>query len=182
MRSPLGPDEGWRFKRGRLIHRLLQSLPDLAPDARRAAAARFLASPAHCLSGDERAEIAEVTMAVLEDSAFAPLFGPGSRAEVPVVGLVGGPVDAGGAPQAVSGQVDRLLVTEAAVLVVDYKTNRPAPGAETEVAPLYLRQMAAYRAVLAGVYPDRRIDCALLWTDGPRLMHLSPAILSGHAP
>ncbi|MCH8154530.1 MAG: PD-(D/E)XK nuclease family protein, partial [Proteobacteria bacterium] len=182
VRSPLGPDEGWRFKRGRLIHRLLQSLPDLAPDARRAAAARFLASPAHGLSGDERAEIAEVTMAVLEDSAFAPLFGPGSRAEVPVVGLVGGLVDAGGAPQAVSGQVDRLVVTAAAVLVVDYKTNRPAPAAETGVAPLYLRQMAAYRAVLAGVYPDRRIDCALLWTDGPRLMQLSPAILSGHAP
>ncbi len=178
MRSPLGPDEGWRFKRGRLNHRLLQSLPDLAPDARRAAAARFLASPAHGLSADERAEIAEVTMAVLEDSAFAPLFGPGSRAEVPVVGLV----EVGGALQAVSGQVDRLLVTEAAVLVVDYKTNRPAPGTETEVAPLYLRQMAAYRAVLAGVYPDRRIDCALLWTDGPRLMQLSPAILSGHAP
>ncbi|MEE8248312.1 MAG: UvrD-helicase domain-containing protein, partial [Alphaproteobacteria bacterium] len=150
VRSPLGPDEGWRFKRGRLIHRLLQSLPDLAPDARRAAAARFLASPAHSLSGDERAEIAEVTMAVLEDSAFAPLFGPGSRAEVPVVGLVGGLVDAGGTPQAVSGQVDRLVVTEAAVLVVDYKTNRPAPEAETGVAPLYLRQMAAYRAVLAG--------------------------------
>ena len=178
VRSPLGPDEGWRFKRGRLIHRLLQSLPDLAPDARRAAAARFLASPAHGLSGDERAEIAEVTMAVLEDSTFAPLFGPGSRAEVPVVGLV----DAGGTRQVVSGQVDRLVVTAAAVLVVDYKTNRPAPAAETEVAPLYLRQMAAYRAVLAGVYPDRRIDCALLWTDGPRLMHLSPAILSGHAP
>ncbi|MEE9209905.1 MAG: 3'-5' exonuclease, partial [Kiloniellales bacterium] len=71
VRSPLGPDEGRRFKRGLLIHRLLQSLPDLAPEARRAVAARFLASPAHGLSAEERAEIAEVTMAVLEDSAFA---------------------------------------------------------------------------------------------------------------
>ncbi len=178
VRSPLGPDEGRGFRRGLLVHRLLQSLPELAPDARRAAAARFLASPVHGLSAAERTEIAEVTMAVLEDPRFAQLFGPGSRAEVPIVGLV----ESRGGPQAVSGRVDRLLVSEEAVLVVDYKCNRPAPRTETEAAPVYLRQMAAYRAVLAAVYPDRRIDCALLWTDGPRLMQLSPAILTGNAP
>ena len=64
------------------------------------------------------------------------------------------------------------------VLVVDYKTNRPAPRDEAGVAPVYLRQMAAYHAVLSEIYPDRRIDCALLWTDGPHLMQLSPAILN----
>ncbi|MEE9210807.1 MAG: double-strand break repair helicase AddA [Kiloniellales bacterium] len=181
VRSPLGPDEGRRFKRGLLVHRLLESLPDLAPDQRRAAAARFLASPGHGLTRAERAEIEAVTLAVLEDPAFAPLFGPGSRAEVPIVGLVGSGGPAGPA-QVVSGQVDRLLVTEDRVLVVDYTTSRPAPATEAEVAGVYLRQMAAYRAVLARVYPDRRIDCALLWTDGPRLMQLSPAILSQCAP
>ncbi len=63
------------------------------------------------------------------------------------------------------------------IRVVDYKTNRPAPATEAGVAPVYLRQMAAYRIVLSKIYPDLRIDCALLWTDGPRLMQLSPAIL-----
>jgi ATP-dependent helicase/nuclease subunit A len=178
VRSPLGPDEGWRFKRGLLVHRLLQSLPDLAPDRRRAAAQRFLASPGHGLSTAERAEIEAVTLAVLEDPAFAPLFGPESRAEVPIVGLV----DSDGSAEVVSGQVDRLLVAADRVLVVDYKTSRPAPATEAGVAGVYLRQMAAYRAILARVYPDRRIDCALLWTDGPRLMLLSPAILSRCAP
>jgi ATP-dependent helicase/nuclease subunit A len=174
VRSPLGPDEGQRFKRGRLVHRLLQSLPDLAPAARAAAAARFLASPAHDLDPEQRAEIAAVSLAVLDDPAFAALFGPGSRAEVPIVGLI----DSGDGPQAVSGQVDRLVVTPDSVLVVDYKTNRPAPAAEAEVAPVYLRQMAAYHTVLSKIYPSFRIDCALLWTDGPRLMQLSPAILA----
>jgi ATP-dependent helicase/nuclease subunit A len=173
VRSPLGADEGRRFKRGRLVHRLLQSLPDLAPGARAAAAARFLASPAHDLDAEQRAEIAAVTLAVLDDPALAALFGPGSRAEVPIVGLI----DSADGPQAVSGQVDRLLVAEDSVLVVDYKSNRPAPATEAEVAPVYLRQMATYHTVLSEIYPDHRIDCALLWTDGPRLMQLSPAIL-----
>ena len=177
LRSPLGPDEGRRFKRGRLVHRLLQSLPELAPAARAAAAARFLASPVHDLDPEQRAEIAAVSLAVLDDPAFAALFGPGSRAEVPIVGLI----DSGDGPQAVSGQVDRLVITPDSVLVVDYKTNRPAPAAEAEVAAVYLRQMAAYRTVLSKIYPDLRIDCALLWTDGPRLMQLSPAILAAQA-
>ena len=177
VRSPLGPDEGRRFKRGRLVHRLLQSLPDLAPDARAAAAARFVASPAHDLSAEERAEIAAVTLSVLDDPAFAALFGPDSRAEVPIVGLI----DSRDGPQTISGQIDRLVVGADSVLVVDYKTNRPAPQDEAAVAPVYLRQMAAYHAVLSEIYPDRRIDCALLWTDGPHLMQLSPAILNSQA-
>jgi ATP-dependent helicase/nuclease subunit A len=36
--------------------------------------------------------------------------------------------------------------------------------------PAYLRQMAIYVAVLAEVFPDRPIEAALVWTDGPKLM------------
>ena len=56
---------------------------------------------------------------LLDDPRFSPLFLPGSRAEVPIVGrLRSGTV-------AVSGQVDRLVVTDDSVLMADYKTNRP---------------------------------------------------------
>jgi len=68
------------------------------------------------------------------------------------------------------------------VLIVDFKTVRPAPAAEEEVPALYLRQLATYRAALARIYPDRPVDCALLWTDGPFLMPLSPALLDRHLP
>ncbi len=176
--SPLGREQGRRFLRGRLIHRLLQSLPDLPGGARPAAAARFLLAGGHDLSAAQRAEIAAATLAILEDADFAPLFGPGSQAEVPVVGVIG----QGAAAEVVSGQVDRLVVEHDRVHIIDFKTNRPAPARESEAAPLYLRQMAAYRAVLTGVYPEHRIECYLLWSDGPRLMHLSDASLSAHAP
>jgi ATP-dependent helicase/nuclease subunit A len=82
----------------------------------------------------------------------------------------------------ISGQVDRLCVTAEAVTILDYKTNRPPPERIEEVAPLYLRQMAAYRAVLQKVYPGREVRAALLWTDGPSLMVLPDEALDRHLP
>lgn len=167
VRSPVGVDaaaERVRFQRGRLIHRLLQSLPDLPEPARAEAARRYLARPAWQLTADEIEALAGETLAVIAEPGFAALFGPGSRAEVPVVGLVGRHV--------VSGQVDRLVVTATDVLVVDYKTNRPPPTDVADVSDAYLRQMAAYRGALKDLYPGRPVRCALLWTDGPRLMEL----------
>jgi ATP-dependent helicase/nuclease subunit A len=173
VRSPVGQDataERVRFQRGRLIHRLLQSLPDISDDTARAEAARrYLARPAWQLGPNEQEAIAAETLAVLSEPSFSALFGPNSRAEVPVVGLVGRHI--------VSGQVDRLVVTEDEVLVVDYKTNRPPPLHVSDVAEGYLRQMAAYRGALADLYPGRPVRCVLLWTDGPRVMELPSARL-----
>ncbi len=178
VRSPLGSDEGRRYRRGRLIHRLLQSLPELPGEARAAAAARFLQRRLLGLTAEEQNEIRETTLAVVTDARFAALFGPMSRAEVPLTGVIDGRLG----PQVVSGQVDRLLVVKDRILAVDYKTNRPAPREEAEVPAVYLRQMAAYRALLLEVYPGKTVDCLLLWTDGPRLMQLSNALLEHHAP
>jgi ATP-dependent helicase/nuclease subunit A len=163
--SPLGPDsDTTRFQRGLLIHRLMQSLPDLALDAREPAARRFLAQKIHGLDPAEQDAIARETLAVLTHPEFAALFGPGSRAEVPVVGLVDG--------RALNGRIDRLVVTDDAVLIVDYKTNRPPPTEAADVSPAYVEQLAAYRAALERIYPGRRVRTLLLWTDGPRLMEL----------
>jgi ATP-dependent helicase/nuclease subunit A len=178
VRSPLGTDEGQRFRRGLIVHRLLQTLPDLPPDRRHAAGRRFLERPVHGLSGTERDSILAETLAVMDAADFAPLFAPGSRAEVPVVGTIEGAAGS----KVISGQIDRLAVTDDRVLIVDYKTGRQPPRREADVPAPYLRQMAAYRALLVEIYPNRRIDCFLLWTDGPHLMQLSPARLAEHAP
>jgi ATP-dependent helicase/nuclease subunit A len=163
-----------RFKRGLLVHRLLQSLPELPAGEREDMARRFLALPAHGLSTEEQDEIRRETLAVLGHPDFAAIYGPGSQAEVPLVGLVEG--------HALSGQIDRLVVEDDRVLVVDFKTLRPPPATEAEVAPIYLRQLALYRAALGQIYPGRQIRCALLWTEGPRLMPISPERLAGCPP
>ena len=174
VRSPLGSDEGAGFARGRIIHRLLQTLPALAPNARAKATRRYLARPVLALGGDAQAEIAEETLRVLDDPEFQALFGEDSLAEVSVVGEVNG--------HALSGQIDRLVVTGDTVLIVDYKTNRGPPGKVSATPEIYLRQMAAYRAVIAGIYPRHAVRCALLWTDGPSLMAIDDGLLDGYAP
>jgi ATP-dependent helicase/nuclease subunit A len=170
--SPLADTD--RYRRGRLIHRLLQSLPERPGGERAAAMARFLAQPSLALSDAERAEIAAEVTAVLEAPAIAHAFGPGSRAEVPLAGVVDG--------QVIAGQVDRLVVAPDEVLVIDYKTNRAPPVTPDQVPAAYLRQMAAYGALLRQIYPGRRVRCALLWTQGPRLMPLDEAALASYAP
>ena len=102
VRSPLGTDDGQRFKRGRLIHALLQTLPDLAPEARERAAKGYLARAVHGLEAQAQEEIAAETLAILDHPEFAHFFGTHSRAEVPIVGEVG--------TEVISAQVDRLAV------------------------------------------------------------------------
>src|SRR3546814_3953982 len=57
-----------------------------------------------------------------------------------------------------AGQIDRLAVADDGILMVDYKSNRPPPATAERVAPVYLRQMAAYRALLREIYPGLRSE------------------------
>ncbi len=105
---------------------------------------------------------------------LAPLFGPGSKAEVPLTGVVEGHV--------VGGLVDRLAVLPDRVLVADFKTNRRPPDSVAATPVLYLRQMALYRAVLGEIFPDRPVICALVWTRDARVAILPDEILDQHTP
>lgn len=159
-----------RWRRGDLIHRLLERLPDVVEDRRPALAQRLLAREPD-LDDAQRAEMIAAALGVLGDARFAEVFGPGSRAEVALAGRapeLAGPID---------GRIDRLVVTSDRVLVVDYKTNRPAPDRIEDADPAYVLQLAAYRAVLARLYPDRPVEAALVWTDGPRLMPVPAAMM-----
>lgn len=169
VRSPFADET--RFRRGLLVHRLLQTLPDLAPQARRAAALRYLSRPGHGLGADEIESILAETLALFDDAACAPLFAAGSLAEVPLTGVLGQHV--------VSGQVDRLAVGAREILVVDYKTNRSPPR---DPPAIYVKQMAAYRALLRLIYPGRAVRCFLLWTVGPGLSELDAAALDAARP
>jgi ATP-dependent helicase/nuclease subunit A len=171
---PSDDPRGLRFRRGRLVHALLQHLPDHDPAMRADVARRFLARPGHGLEAAEQEAVVAEVLALLEAPLVAAALGPGSLAEAPLAGRIGG--------RLIAGQVDRLLVEPGRVLVLDYKTNRPPPMDVAAVAPLYLRQMAAYRALLRAAFPGRRVECALVWTYGARVMALPDALLDGHAP
>ncbi|HEX5507739.1 MAG TPA: double-strand break repair helicase AddA, partial [Pseudolabrys sp.] len=156
--------------RGQILHRLMQSLPDIPPGRRKKAADDFIRRATAAMDEDERQSLAALAgqaMAVLVEERFSALFAPGSRAEVPIVGDL---------PQGrVSGQIDRLAVTQEAVWIGDFKSGkRPA-----ETPPSYITQLALYRAVLAKLYPDLPVCAALIWTEGPDLMEVPAPTLDG---
>ncbi len=156
--------------RGLVVHTLLQHLPQI-PESRREAAA--LAYAARAARDMDPTALAQQALQVMRAPALSAVFGPGSRAEQPIAGIAAGRV--------ISGQVDRMAVLPDRVVIADYKTGRTPP--EPDAVPvMYLRQMAAYRAVLALLYPDRRIECLLVWTDDPSVMALPDALLDSHAP
>ena len=160
--------------RGTLVHRLLQSLPDVAAEGRRDAALRYLARNAGDWAEADREAMAERMLALIGDPRFGPVFASGSRAEVSIAGRLERP---GRTPALVSGQIDRLVVTPAEVLIVDYKTNHAPPATEAEAPSGYVRQLALYRAVLQKLYPQRPVRAALLWTEAPELMEISTPAL-----
>jgi len=160
--------------RGTLVHRLLQSLPDVATERRRDAAFKYLVRNADGWTDADREALAEGVLALIGDPRFAAVFAPGSRAEVSIVGRLERP---GRSPALVSGQIDRLVVTPDEVLIVDYKTNHAPPGAGAQAPPAYVRQLALYRAVLQKLYPQRPVRAALLWTETPEFMEISSPAL-----
>ncbi len=162
--QPFGPDRKAALRRGRLIHGLLQTLPEVTETSREAVGRRFLARTLD-ISEAEIDEMISVTLRTLADPDFGEIFAPGGRSEAAIVGALPG-------GQMVNGRVDRLIIQSDQILIIDYKTDRPAPTDAASVEAAYWVQMAAYRAVMVTLFPDRPVRCALLYTDGPRLIEL----------
>ena len=139
------------------VHRLLHQLAGL-PTAERS---RYLARTEPVMAHEiER---------VLDHPELAPAFQPGSLAEQPIIGRIG--------DQTISGQIDRMVVEEDRVLIIDFKTARRPPSSPERIAASYLRQLAAYTVLLERIYPAKRIEAALVWTAVPELMPVPHGLL-----
>lgn len=165
--GPIAGEAALAARRGSLLHRLFELLPRLEPAARGDAARRLARNAMPEMPDAEREALAREAMGVID--AHPGFFGPGSRAEVPVVGLVG--------KTAVAGQVDRLVVAEDEIRILDFKSNRQPPARPEDAPQAYVAQLALYRALVAPLYPGRRVRCILVWTAGPSISEIAPEAL-----
>jgi ATP-dependent helicase/nuclease subunit A len=134
-------------------------------DQRYEAALLWLEQSAGLEEDAVRQELAEAACSIIGDDSYSALFAPASLAEAPIAAtLPDGRV--------VAGTVDRLVVEEERVRVVDFKTGRQVPRDAGSVPEHHRRQMDAYAAALAVIFPDKRIETALLYTSGPKLIDL----------
>jgi ATP-dependent helicase/nuclease subunit A len=165
--SALPPSEAMRAAalRGTWIHQLLERLPAVEAGKRASAAARWLERSAGVADPSVREEIVTQVCGILSDGRFSSLFGPGSLGEAPLAAtLPDGRV--------IAGTVDRLLVEEGRVSVIDFKTGR-VPASDGEIPNGHRAQMEAYSDALGVIFPGREIRAALLYTVGPRLIELA---------
>lgn len=143
------------LKRGIFIHKLLQYLPQVDLDRRYEVAKKMK---------PDNIDIPENLFTLLEDKRFQVLFGKNSAAEVPVIGVVDN--------QVISGQIDRMVISENEVLIVDFKSNYNVPKTVENVQSGYKKQLNMYKALLKNIFPDKIIKTYLLWTQNLTLMEI----------
>ena len=174
--SPKKMGNDGRFIRGRLVHKLLEYLPDVPEESRLKAAQTLAKHHGRELREAHQTSIIKETLAIINNPDYKDLFGPGSKAEVSLIARIT-PKKTGATPILLQGQIDRLVVRENEILIIDYKSNRPSPRELEDVAEAYQAQLAAYRIALREIYPVHKLKSALLWTDGPYLMEIPDEML-----
>ena len=162
-----GLDSDLAMLRGTRIHSLLEFLPARDRADWPVMARRLLTSGPEPATDAEISDCLAEAEAVLTAPALADLFRPDALTEVAVTA----PIAALGG-QVIDGIIDRLIALPDRIIAVDYKTNAVVPETVAEVPDGLLRQMGAYVLALRQIYPDRRIEVAILWTKTAALMTL----------
>jgi ATP-dependent helicase/nuclease subunit A len=161
------------LEKGNAVHRLLESLPEVAPANRSAAMSNYLTASLPNWSETERQKIATSVTEILSSAELAFLFGEGSRAEVPIVSSF----KTASGVRHVSGLIDRLHIGDGKVTIADYKTNRIVPDSVDQCPEAYIVQMAIYAQIMADIYPGRECEALLIWTNNLDIMRLPTELL-----
>ncbi|MCY3878324.1 MAG: double-strand break repair helicase AddA [Rhodobacteraceae bacterium] len=158
-------------KIGTRLHLLLEHLPELPVADRESAANALLNLNEPGIDGSACDEAFRAASQLLAMPDLEYLFAADSVAEAGIVVPLPTLDD-----EVAFGYIDRLLIEEDRVLAVDYKSNQRVPAQAEDIPEAILRQLAAYREMLSTLYPDRRIEVAVLWTRTAELMHVPAAI------
>jgi ATP-dependent helicase/nuclease subunit A len=159
--------------RGKLMHSVFERMSGNDPDALIELARNWLKRNNLSAELDNEGILNDVAR-IVSDNRYRDYFGPTARAEVPIAAVVG--------TQVISGRIDRMIVGDDYIRVIDFKTGRFVPSGPDKVAVPLLRQMAYYAAALQVIFPKHRIEASLLFTSGPKLIDLPDTLLAGHKP
>lgn len=164
--STPGPAMRAAAQRGIWIHQLLERLPAVEESGRRPAAAVWLERSAGVTDASARNEIVDQVCSIISAPTFSALFGPSSLGEAPLAATLSD-------GRVIAGTVDRLLVEEGRVSVIDFKTGR-VPTSDADIPNSHRLQMMAYAEALRIIFPGREVRASLLYTAGPRLIEVVP--------
>ncbi|MBH69153.1 MAG: double-strand break repair helicase AddA [Rhodospirillaceae bacterium] len=170
---PFSDDRADGFERGKIIHYLLQMLPKIPFEDREQAAKCYLSRKVHGLTIDAQKDYLAAAVNLVNEPSFRGIFSQRAMVEVPICGEV----ELNGKTSVVSGRIDRLVVSDTEVILVDFKTNKVPPTDVEHLSQGHRKQMAIYNALVKNIYPDLPIRCLVVWTSGPKIMELPDSLL-----
>ena len=156
--------------RGEAVHYLLEILPDIEAERRRSTGRTIAERAARGLGKDIAEEIVSECISLIENPGLSHVFAEDSLTETAICAELDA-LDG----RSVFGIIDRLQIEPDRVSAIDFKTNTVVPEDETMIPDGIVRQMGAYRNMLATIYPGRKIEIAILWTRTGMLMQVSKA-------
>lgn len=168
----LPEDEDDAKARGTLIHLLLEHLPGIAAPERTVYGLQLITSVEEAAGLPDLEVLVAETARLIDMPSLAPIFQAEALTEVDVTAQVPG-IDA-----RLHGAIDRLIITGETVQAIDYKSNRIVPNSPADTPDGLLRQMGAYHAMLSQIWPDKRIEVAILWTVTGELMALPTDLIT----
>ncbi len=153
------------MRRGRQIHALLEYLPNVEEHAFEEEARIVLNNSEDALIEEELpALLSEVRDVILEPYEWN-VFQENALIEVPFsakIPALGSKI--------IHGIIDRILIHEDKIQIIDYKTNRVLPEDYSQCPDGVLNQLAAYAIAARNIYPKHQIEVAILWTKEAKLM------------
>jgi len=160
-------------KGGIALHALLQHLPKLDAALWSVVVPKAMPVLLPDLPRQHKA-VGDKAIAILARPELKHVFGPNSRAEVSfALDLLHQ-----GKPVQLAGRIDRLIVDDSGLLVVDYKSDAAPPAGSDQVPENYRTQLGLYALVAGQLFPGRTVRAAILWTALESLMELSPEQLA----
>lgn len=160
--------------RGRLVHQLLQYLPDCPSEQRAVIALQWLKPLENQFSSKEIKKLVEQVLNIITHPLLHPLFDQQSLVEQSLVGTVNGVV--------ITGQIDRMRILSDQILLCDFKSGRKIPQEPEDVPVVYLKQMAAYWSLMSMMYPKHKVNPLIVWTDIAKIMSLPQELLFNYMP
>ena len=103
----------------------------------------------------------DLVLGILMNEKFSCFFEPDSISELEVMRLDGSLI-----------RLDRVVLSadpSVPVKILDYKSASHPPALEAGIPMTIRDQMDGYKAALSSLYPDREIECFILWTSIGRL-------------
>ncbi len=152
-----GPDAMARAL-GTLVHRLIEILPEISPTEREPAARRIIAEDPLAFPAEMVGAMITEARAVLDHPYLADVFGPHSRAEVPITGMIDG--------LRINGRIDRMVVDATQVTIVDFKTTRPVPRHAGEIPPHHIKQLKSYGRLMAPLFAGKELVLKVVYSGG----------------